>query len=145
MPTNGKRKLDRADKYHEPARAIWPELLKDNIALATTNYVVSETTTVLQFKIGFNAANLWYRDVLGVIDVYWVDEAVHCQAYELWMNLGRRRFSLVDCVSYVTMHRNRIEKAFTFKTNYIEQGFELLPEACGQTEFSSQTSNGLAF
>ena len=119
--------LDRADKYHEPARAVWPALLKEDIALLTTNYVVAETVTVLQYRIGFNAANLWYRDVLGVIDVYWVDEAVHRQAYELWMNLGRRRFSLVDCVSYVTMHQKRIEKVFGFKTNFVEQGFELLP------------------
>ena len=28
--------LDRADKHHEPARAVWPELLKDDIALVTT-------------------------------------------------------------------------------------------------------------
>ena len=124
--------LDRADKYHDPARAAWPELLRDDIALVTTNYVVSETVTVLQYRIGFKAANLWYRDILGVLDVCWVDEKVHRQAYELWMNLGRRRFSLVDCVSFVTMHRNRIEKAFAFKTNYIKQGFELLPTSCVQ-------------
>ena len=119
--------LDRADKHHHPARAVWPALLEDDIELVTTNYVVSETTTVLQYRIGFEAANLWYRDILGVMDVHWVDEALHRRAYELWMNLGRRRFSLVDCVSYVTMHHHRIEKAFGFKSNYIEQGFELLP------------------
>jgi predicted nucleic acid-binding protein len=124
--------LDRADKHHEPARAVWPELLKDDIALVTTNYVVSETVTVLQFRIGFDAANLWCRDILGVVEVYWIDETLHRRAYELWMNLGRRRFSLVDCVSYVTMHHQRIEKAFAFKNNYLEQGFELLPAACGQ-------------
>ena len=124
--------LDRADKYHEPARAVWPGLLKDDIALMTTNYVVSETVTLLQYRIGFEAADLWYRDVLGVLDVYWVDEVLHRRAYELWMNLGRRRFSLVDCVSYVTMRHNRIERAFAFKTNFIEQGFELLPASCVQ-------------
>ena len=51
--------MDRADKYHEPARAHWPELLKDDIALVTSNYVASETLTVLQYRIGFDAAKLW--------------------------------------------------------------------------------------
>ena len=39
--------LDRADKYHAPARDVWPTLLKNDIALVTTNYVVSETVAVL--------------------------------------------------------------------------------------------------
>ena len=122
--------LDRADKYHEPARDVWPTLLKTDIALVTTNYVVSETVAVLQWRIGFDAAKLWCQDVLRALDVYWVDETNHQQAYELWLNLGRRRSSLVDCVSFVTMHQNRIEKAFAFKTSYIDQGFEVLPSSC---------------
>jgi predicted nucleic acid-binding protein len=122
--------MDRADKYHKPARAHWPELLKDDIALVTSNYVASETLTVLQYRIGFDAAKLWCRNVLGVLDVYWVDEAIHQKAHAVWMNLGFRRFSLVDCVSFVTMQQNCIEKAFCFKASYIEQGFELLPSYC---------------
>jgi predicted nucleic acid-binding protein len=30
--------LDRADKYHDAARGVWPALLKDDIVLVTTNY-----------------------------------------------------------------------------------------------------------
>ena len=121
--------LDRADKHHEPARAIWPELLKDDITLVTTNYVASETVSVLQHRIGFDAAKLWCQDVLRVIDVHWVDETIHQKAHAVWMNLGHRRFSLVDCVSFVTMHQKHIEKVFGFKASYIEQGFELLPSS----------------
>jgi predicted nucleic acid-binding protein len=120
--------LDRADRYHEPARAIWPSLLEDQIALLTTNYIVSETVTLLQYRIGFEAARVWYRDVLGVMEVHWVDETTHRQAYELWMNLGRQRFSLVDCASYITMHQHQVEKAFCFKASYAGQGFEVIPQ-----------------
>jgi predicted nucleic acid-binding protein len=84
--------------------------------------------TLLQFRIGFDAARVWYRDVLGVMEVHWIDEATHRQAYELWMNLGRRRFSLVDCASYITMHQNQVEKAFCFKPSYAGQGFEVIPQ-----------------
>jgi predicted nucleic acid-binding protein len=119
--------LDRADTYHQPARTAWPALLQDDVAMVTTNYVVSETMTVLQFRIGFEAADLWRRDILGVLDMYWVDKVLHRQACDLWMNLGRRRYSLVDCVSFVAMRQNRIEKAFAFKTNYLAQGIELFP------------------
>ena len=119
--------LDRSDRFHSRAKAIWPELLEDGISLVTTNYVVSETVTVLQFRLGFEAASLWYRDVLGVLTVRWVDADTHRLAFDLWMNLGRQHVSLVDCISYVTMNQNRIEKVFCFKENYAAQGFKMLP------------------
>jgi predicted nucleic acid-binding protein len=119
--------LDRSDRFHARAKDVWPALLEDNISLVTTNYVVSETVTVLQYQIGFEAASLWYKDVLGVLSVHWVDEMTHQLACELWMNLGRQHYSLVDCISYITMNQNHIEKVFCFKENYAAQGFELLP------------------
>ena len=119
--------LDRSDQFHARAKDVWPALLEDGINLVTTNYVVFETVTVLQYRIGFEAASLWYKDVLGVLSVHWVDEDTHRLAGELWMNLGRRRYSLVDCVSIITMNQNRIEKAFCFKETYAAQGFDLLP------------------
>ncbi len=97
-------------------------------ALLTTNYIVSETVKLLQFRIGFEAARVWYRDVLGVMEVRWVDEAIHRQAYELWVNLGRQRSSIVDCASYITMHQNQVEKAFCFKASYAGHGFEVIPQ-----------------
>lgn len=119
--------LDRSDQYHTKAKSVWPALLEDGINLVTTNYTVAETLTVLQYRIGFEAACVWYRDVLAVLDVRWVDEISHKLACELWVHLGRRRFSLVDCVNYITMNQSQIDKAFCFKQNYREQGFEILP------------------
>ena len=118
--------IDRSDSYHTQASALWPVLLHDSITLLTSNYVVWETVCLLQRRIGFEAASLWYKDILGVLDVLWVDAGTHQRAYELWLNLGRRRLSLVDCVSFVTMHRQEIEKAFCFKPHFTDYGFSLL-------------------
>ena len=118
--------LDRSDRYHKEASALWPDLLDKNVTLVTSNYVVSETIALLQKKIGFEAANVWYRDILGVLDICWIDEDTHQRAYELWLNLGRRKLSLVDCVSFITMHHHKIEKAFCFKSHFTDHGFELL-------------------
>ena len=119
--------LDRSDRFHSRAKAVWPDLLEDGISLVTSNYVVSETVTVLQYRLGFEAASLWYKDVLGVLSIHWVDENTHRTACELWMTLGRQHYSLVDCISTITMRQSRIEKVFCFKENYAAQGFELLP------------------
>jgi predicted nucleic acid-binding protein len=66
--------------------------------------------------------------MLGVVDVQWVDQDTHRQGFELWINLGRRYCSLVDCISYIIMNRLQVEKAFCFKSNYADQGLTLLPE-----------------
>jgi uncharacterized protein len=121
--------LDRDDLYHPSAKTLWPSLLENSISLVTSNYVVSEAMALIQYRLGFDAAALWYKDVLGVLDVCWVDQATHRRAYQLWLGLGRRRCSLVECTSYVIMHQNHIEKVFSFKRNFAEHGFQLLTQA----------------
>jgi len=115
--------IDRSDRYHAQAAALWPDLLDDSITLLTSNYVVWETVCLMQNRIGFEAVRLWHKDILGVLDVLWVNEGMHQRAYELWLNLGRRELSLVDCVSFVTMHEHGIEKAFCFKPHFADHGF----------------------
>jgi len=118
--------LDRSDRYHSKASALWPDLLHHNITLLTSSHVVWETVGLLQKRLGFDAASLWYKDILGVLDVLWINSRTQQLAYELWLNLGRRKLSLVDCVSFVTMHQHQIEKAFCFKSHFTDHGFELL-------------------
>ena len=121
--------LDRSDRHHKQASVLWPTLLDDNVTLITSNYVVSETVGLLQNRIGFQAAKLWYRDILGVLDVWWVDAEAHERAYELWLNLGNRHLSFIDSVSFVTMHYHQIEKAFCFKPSFLNHGFEMLSQS----------------
>ena len=110
---------------------MWPDLLNEHIALVTSNYVMWETMSLLQKRLGFDAANVWYRDVLGVLDVLWVDKGAHQRAFELWQNLGRSRMSLVDCTSFVTMYQHDIEHAFCFKPHFKKHGFDLLAGNAG--------------
>jgi predicted nucleic acid-binding protein len=118
--------LDRADPYHKEASSLWVTLMDNNSTLVTSNYVVSETMKLLQKRIGFDAARAWYKNILSVLDVLWIDEGIHQQAYELWLNLGRIPLSLVDCTSFVTMHQHQIERAFCFKSHFVDNGFDIL-------------------
>jgi len=118
--------LDRADPYHKEASSLWVALMDNNFTLVTSNYVVSETVKLLQKRIGFEAARAWYKDILSVVDVLWIGEGIHQQAYELWLNLGRIPLSLVDCTSFVTMHHHQIEKVFCFKSYFVDYGFDIL-------------------
>ena len=119
--------IDRSDRFHESAKDLWPTLLGATFDLVTSNYVVSETVNILQHRLGFEAAALWQRAMLGVIDVHWVDQAGHNTGMELWLSLGRERCSFVDCVSYITMNKLNIDQVFCFKASYAERGYVMVP------------------
>ena len=80
----------------------------------------------MQNRLGFEAADLWSRDVLGIVETLWIDKALHNLAFEIWFSLGRRKLSLVDCASFVIMRQDKIEKVFGFDKRFTEHGFEIL-------------------
>jgi len=120
--------MDRSDKNYEQAAALWKYLVEKDLYLNTSNYVIVETLAILQSRLGFEAANLWYRDVLSLAEVLWIEGSIHNLAHELWLGLGRRKLSFVDCVSFVTMRHYKIEKVFVFDRHFEEQGFEIVSE-----------------
>jgi len=119
--------MDRSDRCHNTAAELWQYFIKSDAQMLTSNYIVLETLALLQHRLGFKAADLWYRDILGIVDVIWVERNIHDLAYELWLSLGRRRLSFVDCVSFVVMRQNGIEAVFGFDVHFAEQGFIIRP------------------
>ncbi len=118
--------IDRSDKHHATAKAVWPTLLTNDTVLLTSSDVVAETMNMLQHRLGFEAANLWHKAVLNVVEIYWVDETIHRLAHELWMRLGRLGCSMVDCVGFILMNRLCVDSAFCYKANYDAQGVKSL-------------------
>jgi predicted nucleic acid-binding protein len=118
--------MDRSDAHHEKAKRIWIFLLEKECHLHTTNYIMIESLTLLQSRLGFEAAHLFARDILGLVEFFWIDKPRHSLAFELWLSLGRRKMSLVDCVSFITMRHCKIEKTFAFDKHFEEQGFTIL-------------------
>jgi len=120
--------MDRSDSYHQSASKLWTDLLEKGNYLKTSNYVTVETLALLQNRLGFEAADLWARDILGIVETLWIDKVLHNLAFEIWLSLGRRKFSLVDCASFVIMRHDKVEKVFGFDKHFTEHGFEILNE-----------------
>ena len=57
----------------------------------------------------FEAARLWHRDILSLVEIIWVDNSMYNPALELWMGLGTKKVSLMDCVSFVVMRNYEVE------------------------------------
>jgi len=120
--------MDRSDSCHQSASKLWVHILDKGYYLKTSNYVTVETLALLQNRLGFEAADLWARDVLGIVETLWIDKVTHNLAFEIWLSLGRRKLSLVDCASFAIMRQDKMEKVFGYDKHFTEHGFEVLNE-----------------
>lgn len=118
--------LDADDENHGRADTVWNRILAEGSPLVATNYVLVEAFTLIQRRLGLAAANAFVRDLVPVLRVEWVGEAEHRAAISAVLAAGRRRLSLVDCVSFEVMRRLRLRKCFAFDAHFTEQGFQRL-------------------
>jgi predicted nucleic acid-binding protein len=118
--------LDADDDNHAAAGRIWKTLIEESAELVCSNYVLIECFAVLQRRVGLAAARVFQSDVVGVVQVRWVDEALHAAGVAALLTAGRRQLSLVDCVSFELMRRLGLRTAFAFDQDFADQGFTCL-------------------
>jgi predicted nucleic acid-binding protein len=116
--------LDRDDENHQAARAIWEMLLKSGATLVTSNYVLLEACALVQHRLGLDALRTFQDDLLPLLTIEWISRAQHDSAIAVVLSAGRKKLSLVDCVSFGVMRAAGLRKAFAFDSHFIEQGFE---------------------
>lgn len=115
--------MDNAD--HEHARAAFRQLEQES--RITHNYVVVESTALVQRRLGSLLTRALLEDLVPVLDVVWVDEGLHRAAASAFLATLRRKTSFVDAVSFELMRRRGIETAFAFDRHFAAEGFRVIP------------------
>jgi predicted nucleic acid-binding protein len=119
--------FDRDDANHPSAKAAWTALLGEAATLLTNNYVLLETAALLQHRLGVAAVRSFHESVMPLLQVDWVTAEEHRAGTEAVLAAGRKKLSLVDCVSFQTMRQFEIRVAFCFDAQFSEQGFTMRP------------------
>ena len=119
--------LAAKDPFHVRAGAKWVQLIDDGERLLSSNYVLLETTALLQNRIGVDAVRAFHSNILPALEIVWIDRQTHEQMVASLMAANRRQLSLVDMTSFNVMRERRIDTAFTFDAQFAEQGFVVVP------------------
>lgn len=119
--------LDADDANHGPAKQQWAASLKDGAILFTSNYVLVETVALLQHRIGVECVRAFHQEVLPIVRIEWIDAGLHEAGVAGLLGAGRRRLSLVDCVSFALLRKLGVREVFAFDAHFAEQGFRCLP------------------
>ncbi len=120
--------LDQNDLAHDRANAVWDRLSRQSEPLVTSNYVVVETISLVARRLGFAAIRELQRYFPGVVQVHWVDRAVHDRALAIFLTAGLRDLSLVDCVSFEVIRELGLASVFAFDPHFQLQGFHVIPD-----------------
>jgi uncharacterized protein len=97
--------------------------------LATTNFILDESVTLIRYRLGFAAAktfgdSLWRGDVATVLAVSRQDEA---RAWEIFTRYRDKSFSFTDCTSFAVMQRLKIANAVAIDEDFRDFGLNCLP------------------
>lgn len=120
--------LNANDHFHHPAKQAWGVILAGDSSLYTSNYVLLETTALLQHRFGLEALRLLQSEILPVIETTWVDAAIHARSTSALLAANRRQLSLVDCTSFEILRQMGLEAVFSFDPHFRQQGFTVIPD-----------------
>lgn len=116
---------DRRDANHGRAGQQLAALVESGEPLLTHNYVLVETTALLQQHLGLTAALALAHDT-RLIEIEWITAPAHADALRLLATLRRRKVSFVDAVSFQVMKARGVSVAFAFDPHFEDQGFQLV-------------------
>ena len=69
------------------------------------------------------AVRAFHEDVVPLLQVDWITAEGRRSGREAMLAAGRKKLSLVDCVSFQTMRQYGVRAAFCFDVHFREQGF----------------------
>jgi predicted nucleic acid-binding protein len=119
--------ISEDDRNHELARQRWESLLTSGNKLLTNSYVLVESITLIQQRLGMKYVRAFLLQFTPILQVDWLGQEQHSHAVEQLLTANRRQLSLVDCSSFETMRRLGIAKVFSFDEHFRERGFEVIP------------------
>ncbi len=116
--------LDKDDNYHAKARVAWTGLLEQKADLITTSGILLETVAIIQHRMGINAVKAFNSAIYPLLEVVWIDKDLHDVGVNSVLLAGRKKLSLVDCISFNVMRQRELQYAFTFDKHFRQQGFK---------------------
>jgi predicted nucleic acid-binding protein len=118
--------FDRDDRGHARVAEGWAKLASGPRSLITSNYILLETTALLQRRLGLAAVHDLDDHVVPFLTVRWITEPLHRRALTRLRRLDRRDVSLVDCSSFELMKAEAIRDAFALDQDFSAAGFRLV-------------------
>ena len=112
--------IDRHDRGHEAAQQF---LENDYLRLVTTDYVMDETVTLPQVRLGHSCAVRFLDSLQAsrLVQLIYLSQTQDATA-QLFRNRPDKGWSFTDCSSFVLMQEYRLKNALAFDDRFRQAG-----------------------
>ena len=115
---------NRGDAGNTAANKIVKDLAEIGVAFCTSDYVLSETYTLLRIRTSHRlAAEFMKRFPQSETEIIRITEEIEDKAKGIFLKYSDKRFSFVDCTSFALIEKFKIEKILTFDHHFLEYRF----------------------
>jgi uncharacterized protein len=121
---------DSNDRDHAAAIQFQRRIVRGEFGKqVTTNYVLSETVTIVRRRLGLESALRLSTTVRAgkEVGLFWIEPVHHNDAIDLMAAHSDKTWSVTDCSSFVIMRSLGITDAFTFDHDFAQAGFSIHP------------------
>jgi predicted nucleic acid-binding protein len=120
---------DESDKNHKKALAYYKKIQEESPLLLTTNYILSETYTLIRVRLGHRAAITALEGIResDLVEIVYGNEELDNAALDILRKQRDKDYSYADAVSFALMELRGITEAFTFDSHFRQFGFQMVP------------------
>ncbi len=121
---------DRHDQDHARTLDVSRRIARGEYGKqVTTNYVTTETLTLVRRRLGLSAAVSLAKTFAesDEIRVFWIEPVHHEEGVQLMATHADKVWSLTDCTSFVVMHALQIRQALALDDDFTRAGFSVVP------------------
>jgi len=117
--------LINQDRTHKKAVDVLHKAAEEKIQFITTDYILDEIATLLQFREAGHIIPEFFKSVFNSqgCQVEWMDEDLFQQTKIFFLKNIDHRYSFTDCFSFIVMKKIGLEKALTKDHHFREVGF----------------------
>ena len=114
-----------SDQHHRRAVEIWNEVTNAPFHFVTTSYVFDEMITFLNSRNHHAKAVEAGENLLLSPHVTFVhvDADLFFDGWKMFQTYDDKRFSLTDCISFITMKSHDLSIALSFDNDFEKAGF----------------------
>lgn len=130
VDTSGwKALVDAGEKSHERVRREFERCRSERIGLVTTDYVLTETFTLLRLRCSHDIAVQFGEMCFAsqATKVVPITADLFRRAWTVFERYADKAFSFVDCTSFVAMEHRKLREAIALDAHFSQYGFRTRP------------------
>lgn len=117
--------LNSRDTYHLPARELMAELRQQGVPLVTTEFILIEVADALSLPSLRAIVIDFVEDLpqMPTLTVVPISRSHWLEGWALYKQRKDKGWGLTDCISFVVMGQENIDRAFTLDRHFEQAGF----------------------